>query len=114
MADGISRLLRLITEKLVNEAASKNESVIATDSWHFKRLKHEIRTNEDIIPKYFVSLMTLLKRFNSKQRQALMSLFDYFFNRSHKFRESTVERLQYVKRILSIIHFLVLLPKLEI
>ncbi|KAK6041827.1 hypothetical protein COOONC_20672, partial [Cooperia oncophora] len=31
---------------------------------------------------------------DSERRQALLSLFDYFFNRSHRFRLKTVERLQ--------------------
>ncbi|KAJ1370901.1 hypothetical protein KIN20_032725 [Parelaphostrongylus tenuis] len=75
-------------------ASNKNDVTIATDSRDFKRLKHEVRTNEHIIPDYLDSLITLLKRFDSRRRQALMSLFDYFFNRSHKFRENTVERLQ--------------------
>uniref|UniRef100_A0A0K0CT03 UV-stimulated scaffold protein A n=1 Tax=Angiostrongylus cantonensis TaxID=6313 RepID=A0A0K0CT03_ANGCA len=94
MADDILRLLRLITVKLVNEAAGSNDSTISTDSRDFKRLKHEVRTNEGIIPDYLNSLIALLKRFNSKRRKALMSLFDYFFNRCHLFRENTVERLQ--------------------
>ncbi|PIO60841.1 hypothetical protein TELCIR_17653, partial [Teladorsagia circumcincta] len=35
-------------------------------------------------------------RSDSERRQALLSLFDYFFNRSHKFRLRTVEKLQAV------------------
>ncbi|KAK6020495.1 hypothetical protein OSTOST_13850, partial [Ostertagia ostertagi] len=34
------------------------------------------------------------QRSDSERRLALMSLFDYFFNRSHKFRLRTVDKLQ--------------------
>ncbi|RCN33255.1 hypothetical protein ANCCAN_20915 [Ancylostoma caninum] len=94
MADDLLRLLRLSTSKLVNEAVNTSGGTVSTDSRDFKRLKSHVRANEGIIPDYVDYLFLSLQRSDSERRRALLSLFDYFFHRSHVFRLKTVENLQ--------------------
>ncbi|ETN77854.1 hypothetical protein NECAME_03026 [Necator americanus] len=94
MTEDSLRLLRLTTAKLVNQAVNTPGCTVTTDSQDFKRLKTQVRKNESIIPGYVDYLFFSLKRSDSERRLALLSLFDYFFNRSHVFRLKTVENLQ--------------------
>ncbi|XGW05615.1 hypothetical protein V3C99_016180 [Haemonchus contortus] len=89
-----TKILRLITTKLVNEAVYSTKKTVSTDSQEFKKLKKEVRENENALAEYVDYLFMSLKCPDSEQRQALLSIFDYFFNRSHKFRLRTVEKLQ--------------------
>ncbi|KJH43879.1 hypothetical protein DICVIV_10111 [Dictyocaulus viviparus] len=93
MSNDTLRLLRSATAKLIDEALN-NRNFVATDSRNFKVLKNTVRNNEEFIPEYVNHLIILLKRSKSERRLALLSLFDYFFNRSHKFRENTIMILQ--------------------
>ncbi|VDO05045.1 unnamed protein product [Haemonchus placei] len=92
--DDSSRILRIITNKLVNEAVSNSKKAVSTDSQEFKKLKKVVRENENAIAEYVEYLFVSLKRSDSERRQSLMSVFDYFFNRSHNFRLRTVDKLQ--------------------
>lgn len=94
MENELARLLRLITSKLVNEAVRNPGNTVSTDTQDFKRLKRQVRDNEDAIPDYVEHLFASLKRSDSERRHALLSLFDYFFHRSHRFRQKTVDKLQ--------------------
>ncbi|KHJ94596.1 hypothetical protein OESDEN_05469 [Oesophagostomum dentatum] len=94
MLEDVSRLLRLSTARLVNEAVNAANNAVSTDSQEFKKLKNLVRHNEDAIPYYVEYLFSLLKSSNCEQRNALLSLFDYFFHRSHAFRLKTVDNLQ--------------------
>ncbi|WKY12222.1 hypothetical protein Q1695_003647 [Nippostrongylus brasiliensis] len=91
MVEDTRKLLRALTNRLTEENCG---STVSTDSQVFKKLKKEVRENEDIIPDYVDFLLSTLKRSTSKRRHSVLSLVDYFFNRSHKFRLRTVERLQ--------------------
>ncbi|EPB75386.1 hypothetical protein ANCCEY_05545 [Ancylostoma ceylanicum] len=107
MADDLLRLLRLSTSKLVNEAVNASSGIVSTDSRDFKRLKSNVRANEDVIPDYVDYLFLSLKRSDSERRRAILSLFDYFFQRSHVFRLKTVENLQcYTHFLLAILYLL--------
>ncbi|VDM65741.1 unnamed protein product [Strongylus vulgaris] len=94
MADDRLKLLRWATAKLINEASNKPDNTVDTETHDFKKLKNLVRTNEDAIPDYVDYLFSSLQRSDSERRKALLSLFDYFFNRSHVFRLRTVENLQ--------------------
>ncbi|EYC35850.1 hypothetical protein Y032_0969g3249 [Ancylostoma ceylanicum] len=61
MADDLLRLLRLSTSKLVNEAVNASSGIVSTDSRDFKRLKSNVRANEDVIPDYVDYLFLSLK-----------------------------------------------------
>ncbi|VDO60188.1 unnamed protein product [Haemonchus placei] len=76
------------------QAVYSSKKTVFTDSQEFKKLKKEIRENENALAEYVDYLFTSLKCPDSEQRQALLSIFDYFFNRSHKFRLRIVEKLQ--------------------
>ncbi|PIO74568.1 hypothetical protein TELCIR_03409 [Teladorsagia circumcincta] len=61
MDDDSSRILRVITTKLVNEAVNNSKKNVTTESQDFKRLKREVRDNEHAVAEYVEYLFISLK-----------------------------------------------------
>lgn len=64
------------------------------DERSLTRLKNFIKSSQDLIPEFEKYLMTNLKSKDSDKRLCIVLIADYFFQRSHAFRNVLLEDLQ--------------------